>query len=138
MHTLVDLGIAPSATDRVAAARDVLRRGMAIAHRCGAPALATRARDALIAAGGRPRRPIHEGLDSLTRAERSVAELAATGRTNREIGHELYVTLNTVSTHLRSVYRKLNIGSRAQLTAHFGPAADSRRLGPDRSAPEQL
>jgi DNA-binding CsgD family transcriptional regulator len=103
------------ATDDIAAARDFLRRGMAIAHRCGATTLAARARDALIAAGGRPRRPIHNGVDSLTRAERSVAELAAAGRTNRDIGNELYVTVNTVSKPLRSVYRKLDISSRAQL-----------------------
>jgi len=63
----------------------------------------------------RPRQP--------HRSERSVAALAAAGRRNHEIGSELYVTLNTVSTHLRSVYRKLNISSRAQLPAHFGPAA---------------
>jgi DNA-binding CsgD family transcriptional regulator/tetratricopeptide (TPR) repeat protein len=119
-RALLDLGVALSATDEAGAARDGLRRAMAIAHRCGASMLATRARDALIAAGGRPRRPIHEGLESLTRSERSVAELAAAGRTNREIGSELYVTLNTVSTHLRSVYRKLNIKSRAQLPGHFG------------------
>jgi DNA-binding NarL/FixJ family response regulator len=101
---------------------------MAIAHSCGATVLATEARDALVAAGSRPRRPIHEGIDGLTRAERSVAELAAAGRTNREIGNELYVTLNTVSTHLRSVYRKLNINSRAQLPAHLKPIADPNHL----------
>lgn len=114
-RTLVDLGLALSASDEPTAARDSLRRAMGIAHSCGATALAARARDALIAAGGRPRKPINDGLDGLTRAERAVAELAAAGRTNREIGEELYVTLNTVSTHLRSVYRKLNINSRAQL-----------------------
>ena len=82
-------------------------------------------------AGGRPRRPIHEGLDSLTRSKRSVAELAVAGRTNREIGTELYVTLNTVSTHPRSVYRKLNISSPAQLPAHFAPVAGLSWVGPD-------
>jgi DNA-binding CsgD family transcriptional regulator len=92
---------------------------MAIAYACGASVLATGSRDALVAAGARPRRPIHRGRDSLTRAERSVAELAAAGHTNREIGRELYITLNTVATHLRSVYRKLNISSRAQLPAQL-------------------
>jgi ATP/maltotriose-dependent transcriptional regulator MalT len=129
-RTGLDLGIALSATNELDAGRDVLRRVMAIAHRCGARLLATQARDALVAAGGRPRRPINEGLDSLTRAERSVAELAAAGRTNREIGSELYVTLNTVATHLRSVYRKLNISSRAQLPAHVAPVSDPPRSPP--------
>ena len=57
-----------------------------------------------------------------------MAELAAARRTNREIGNELYITLNTVSTHLRSVYRKLNISSRAQLPAHFGTDANPEWL----------
>jgi DNA-binding CsgD family transcriptional regulator len=121
-HTLVSLGIAVSAGDDAGTARDLLRRGMAIAHHSGAAALATRARDALVAAGGRPRRPIHSGRDALTRAERSVAELAAAGHTNREIGGELFITLNTVSTHLRSVYRKLDISCRAQLPEQLTPA----------------
>ena len=41
--------------------------------------------------------------------------LAADGRTNREIAHELYVTLKTVEGHLSRAYNKLGIERRDQL-----------------------
>ena len=41
--------------------------------------------------------------------------LAAEGRTNREIAHELYVTLKTVEGHLSRAYAKLGITGRAEL-----------------------
>jgi DNA-binding NarL/FixJ family response regulator len=44
-----------------------------------------------------------------------VADLAATGRTNRDIAQELYVTPKTVEVHLSNAYRKLGIGSRREL-----------------------
>jgi DNA-binding CsgD family transcriptional regulator/tetratricopeptide (TPR) repeat protein len=114
-HALVDLGCALRRRGRKREARDVLRDGMDVAHRCGATRLVARARDELVAAGGRPRRAAHHGVDGLTRTERRVAELAAAGLSNREIGGELFVTINTVCAHLASVYRKLDISSRAQL-----------------------
>ncbi|MCE7003549.1 helix-turn-helix transcriptional regulator [Kibdelosporangium philippinense] len=48
-------------------------------------------------------------------AERRVATLAARGYSNREIGRMLYITVSTVEQHLTRVYRKLNVGSRADL-----------------------
>jgi DNA-binding NarL/FixJ family response regulator len=42
--------------------------------------------------------------------------MAAGGRTNREIAHELYVTLKTVEGHLSRAYIKLGIESRAELS----------------------
>jgi DNA-binding NarL/FixJ family response regulator len=47
--------------------------------------------------------------------ERRVAALAAGGKTNRDIAQALFVTPKTVEVHLSSVYRKLQISSRAQL-----------------------
>jgi DNA-binding CsgD family transcriptional regulator len=41
--------------------------------------------------------------------------MAADGMTNREIAQSLFVTENTIETHLRSVFRKLDIRSRSQL-----------------------
>lgn len=54
---------------------------------------------------------------ALTASERRVAELAATGRRNREISRELYVTISTVEQHLTRVYRKLGVRSRHDLRA---------------------
>jgi len=46
---------------------------------------------------------------------RRVAELAAAGRSNKEIAAELFMGLSTVEAHLSRVYRKLGIRSRASL-----------------------
>ena len=54
-------------------------------------------------------------MESLTASERRVADLAAEGRTNKEIAQALYVTLKTVELHLSNAYRKLGIRSRREL-----------------------
>ena len=58
-------------------------------------------------------------LSLLTRAERAVARLAASGHDNGGIAAELHVSENTVRAHLRSVFRKLRITSRARLAPLF-------------------
>ena len=68
-----------------------------------------------MATGARPRRCALTGPDSLTPSERRVAEMAAAGRTNREIAEALFVTAKTVETHLGHVYLKLDIASRQEL-----------------------
>ena len=55
------------------------------------------------------------GWAALTPAERRVALLIGTGHTNKSASTELGVSVNTVATHLRSVFAKLNIQSRVQL-----------------------
>jgi DNA-binding CsgD family transcriptional regulator len=55
------------------------------------------------------------GRDALTASELRIAQLAATGATNRHIAQSLFLTLRTVETHLTHAYRKLDIGSRAEL-----------------------
>ncbi len=55
------------------------------------------------------------GWNALTPAERRVALLIGTGHTNKSASTELGVSVNTVGTHLRSVFAKLNIQSRVQL-----------------------
>jgi DNA-binding CsgD family transcriptional regulator len=90
------------------------------AQACGATALAERAREELRASGARPRRLALTGLDALTGAERRVADLAAQGLTNRQIARALVVSLPTVETHLRHVFRKLDISSRTQLAEQLG------------------
>ena len=75
----------------------------------------------LHAAGSRPRRAFLTGLESLTATERRIAELAATGRTNADIGRDLYITTKTVEWHLANVYRKLNLANRRQLASAMQP-----------------
>ena len=52
---------------------------------------------------------------ALTEREHEVAELAAQGYSNREIGERLFITENTVKTRMKSIFQKLNVNSRAQL-----------------------
>ncbi|WP_455769132.1 helix-turn-helix domain-containing protein [Kitasatospora purpeofusca] len=59
----------------------------------------------------------------LSRAELRVAELAARGRTNRQIAHELFLTVSTVEQHLTSSYRKLGVKRRADLPVYLLPDA---------------
>ena len=106
-------------------AQEALRAGLDVATACGAHALAIRAREELVVAGGRPRRARTRGADALTAGERRVALLAAEGRTNREIADALFVTPRAVSFHLSNAYRKLGIAGREELSAALaGEGAD--------------
>jgi DNA-binding CsgD family transcriptional regulator len=89
--------------------------------RGGASALHERARTELVATGARPRREtLLSGPASLTPSERRIAELAAGGRSNREIAQALVITPKTVEYHLGNTYRKLDIGSRQELRQALG------------------
>jgi DNA-binding CsgD family transcriptional regulator len=96
-------------------ARAALRRAFALARELGAGPLGHAAARSLHAAGGRPGRRDEGGAGPLTPAERRVAVLAAEGARNRDIADELFLSPKTVESHLRAVYRKLAIGSRAEL-----------------------
>jgi len=121
-HSLTELGAALRRAGASTAAREPLRRALDLAAHCGATPLAQRARDEALAAGARPRRPWTSGVHALTPSELRVARLAAQALGNREIAQALFITTKTVSDHLTSAYRKLNISSRDQLstalTAH--------------------
>ena len=63
--------------------------------------------------------PITPGENRLSPRENEVlAELAA-GKLYKEIGDALGLTLNTVRQHVRSIYRKLEVGSRTEATVRF-------------------
>ncbi len=55
----------------------------------------------------------------LTPREVQIAQLVAQGRTNSEIGVELWITENSVKQALKRMFRKLEVSSRAQMTARF-------------------
>jgi DNA-binding CsgD family transcriptional regulator len=128
-RAMVDLGAALRRAGQRAEGREILRPALDLAHRCGSVALTERARTELVAAGGRPRRPVLSGLDSLTPSERRVARLAATGLSNRDIAQHLFITARTVEGHLSNTYRKLAIASREQLSAVLA-ARDVESTGP--------
>jgi DNA-binding CsgD family transcriptional regulator len=66
----------------------------------------------LVSATLRPR----EGWAALTVTEERVARLIAEGHTNRSAAQQLVLSPNTVATHLRSIFGKLAVNSRSQLT----------------------
>ena len=78
------------------------------------PPWADRTRAELARIGGRT-----ASRDDLTPAETRVAALVADGRTNNEVAAELFLSVNTVESTLRRVYRKLGIRSRAELARRF-------------------
>jgi DNA-binding CsgD family transcriptional regulator/Flp pilus assembly protein TadD len=112
---LLDLGAALRRAGRRADARRPLRAALDLARACTADAIAVRAHEELITAGARPRRDPFESRSNLTASELRVARLAAEGTSNREIAQALFLTENTIETHLRSTFRKLDIHSRSQL-----------------------
>lgn len=64
-----------------------------------------------------PRRRPSSGWDSLTPTEHAVSGLVAEGLTNREVARRLHVSPHTVNTHLRHIFQKLSVPSRAALAA---------------------
>src|SRR5215212_9099003 len=122
-RVLVDLGATFRAAGRRTAAREPLVEALEIAGRCGARTLERRARAELGAIGIRPRTTDRSGADSLTPSERRVADLAASGGSNKEIAQTLFVIEKTVETHLGRAFRKLDISSRRQLPAVLADAA---------------
>ncbi len=67
------------------------------------------ARDALVPVVGAPL-PVEN--KQLSRRELEVLRLMATGRSKREVANELVVSYNTIHSHYRSIYRKLDVGSK--------------------------
>src|SRR6202008_3253478 len=109
------LGITYRRARRTRDARAPLGRALDLARELGATLVAQRALHEFKAAGARPRSRPRTGVQALTASERNVAELAASGRTTRQIAGELFLTPKTVETHLTRVFRKLGLTSRAQL-----------------------
>lgn len=65
------------------------------------------------------RTPPAEGLSVLTAREREVLELLAQGAMYKEIAGKLAVSLDTVRTHLRKIYEKLQVHSRTEAVLKF-------------------
>jgi DNA-binding CsgD family transcriptional regulator len=95
--------------------------------RLGACRWAQRARDELRATGETVRRTDDAGpaIDRLTHQELQVARAVSQGLTNREAAAQLFISPRTVDHHLRSIYRKFGITSRAELVLLAGQLTGS-------------
>ena len=97
--------------------RNWLRDAALLAEQCGS----TRLADDVARLGVRhtavpPAAPRDSGThEALTAREKEIAELVSTGMTNSAIAERLFLSVRTVETHLRQVYRKLGVTNRAGL-----------------------
>jgi len=124
---LLALGSHLRRSGRRAEAGEPLRRALDLAGQIGARPLQSQAETELRACGARPRSLSYTGVESLTPSERRVADLVAAGRSNREVAQALFVSRATVETHLRSIFRKLAIASRAELASLLSEHARAPR-----------
>jgi len=96
-------------------AREQLRTAHEMLSTMGVQAFADRARRELLATGETVRKRRVETRGDLTAQEAQIARLARDGLTNPEIGAQLFISPRTVQYHLRKVFLKLGIRSRAEL-----------------------
>jgi DNA-binding NarL/FixJ family response regulator len=112
------------AVGQAAAAGGQLRRAIAAYHSLGASwdygraAAAARSRGVRLPPGRRGGVRKSYGT-SLSPREREVAELAATGRRNKEIAADLFLSIKTVDKHMAAAMRKLNVQSRTALAVRL-------------------
>jgi DNA-binding CsgD family transcriptional regulator len=117
---LEDLGRLKMDDGSIADAAAAFDRALSITTRAGAYWDAARVRGRLRKLGIR-RRPLSgsrpkAGWEALSATELAVAQLAAGGRTNREIAEKLFISPHTVNTHLRHLFEKLGVNSRLALS----------------------
>jgi LuxR family maltose regulon positive regulatory protein len=105
-------------------ARAELERAVELARRGSSPAAVAYAQAALADFGARAEhgpRPAHRPhayVEELSDREREVLRLLATPLSQREIGNELYLSLNTVKSHVKSIFRKLGVTTRSEAVRH--------------------
>jgi DNA-binding CsgD family transcriptional regulator len=123
-RTLLVTGQTQRRAKRKALAKQHLEQALAIFESLPAPMWTARARAELSRIGLRPPAPLE-----LTATEERVAALAASGRTNRQVAAELFLSPRTVEANLARAYRKLGVSTRAELGA-----AMTRRTPPSPKA----
>ncbi|MEY9968809.1 DNA-binding CsgD family transcriptional regulator [Streptacidiphilus sp. MAP12-16] len=117
---------------RAADSRPHLRAARETFDALGVIPWSDRARQELRASGETSRSRDLDARDRLTPQELQIAQLAAGGLTNREIGQRLYLSHRTISSHLHRIFPKLGVASRSELTSilHLAPdLAEGSRSG---------
>jgi DNA-binding CsgD family transcriptional regulator len=115
---------------RVTESRAVLRAARDTFDALGCAPWSDQARRELRASGERSRRRVVDARDQLTGQELQIAQLAAKGLSNREIGQRLYLSHRTISTHLYRVFPKLGISSRGELSAALAGGSVDATVSP--------
>ena len=112
-RTLLVTGMIERRAKHKTTARESLNRALGIFECLGAPLWADKARREL------PKTATRTSGERLTETERRVTALVAKGQTNREVAATLFITENTVQTHVRHIFLKLGVRSRTELAARF-------------------
>lgn len=135
-RTLLIKGMIERRARRKPAARQSLGDALGIFERLGAPLWADKARRELAKIAARA------PVGGLTETERRVAALVTQGRTNREVASAMFVTENTVQSHVRHIFQKLGVKSRTELAAQLlsppAPTTTITTAGAMPSAQSQL
>jgi DNA-binding CsgD family transcriptional regulator len=103
-------------------ARDSLAGARSVFEELGAPLWESRADEALARIGGRSASPTE-----LSETERRVADIVAQGLTNKETAERLFMSVKTVESNLRRIYRKLGVRSRTELARRHRPSVEHGR-----------
>jgi ATP/maltotriose-dependent transcriptional regulator MalT len=119
-----------------------LQRAAAAFDACGALRYRDGAERELGKLGHRPHRrtragkPDGKSIDSLTERELQVARLVVDRKTNPEIAADLFLSQKTVETHLRNIFRKIDVSTRVELARVVEHADDGERAtSPDSRSP---
>ena len=130
-RTLLVKGMIERRAKCKSAARESLGQALGIFECLGAPLWAAKARREL------SKITVRSPADGLTETERRIAALVAQGHTNREVASAMFVTENTVQTHVRHIFRKLGVRSRTELAARHlhGPASTAATVRSSGSDP---
>jgi DNA-binding CsgD family transcriptional regulator len=114
---------------RRADAREQLRAALETFEGLRAEPWAERARTELRATGETARRRDSSTVDDLTPQELQICRLVAEGLSNKEAAAQLFLSPRTVEYHLRKVFAKLGIGTRAELIRHGVDRRDRSAAG---------
>jgi DNA-binding CsgD family transcriptional regulator/tetratricopeptide (TPR) repeat protein len=127
-RTLLIKGMTERRAKRKSAAAASFGRALAIFEQLGAPLWADKAGQELTGTTARP------PAGGLTPTEHRVADLIAQGRSNRDVARAMFVTENTVQTHVRHIFQKLGVRSRTELAARLLATASPAGPGPQAAA----
>jgi DNA-binding NarL/FixJ family response regulator len=100
---------------QISEALEALRSAQAVFDAPGAVAWAARAERELRATGERPHHTDRDAWARLSAQDLQIAQLAAQGLSNREIGARLYLSHPTIGSHLYRIFPSLGVRTRAQL-----------------------
>ena len=118
-RTLLALGVTQRRAKQRRAARQTLEQALEVFERLGAPLWAARCHAELARIGGRA-----SSTGELTEGERRVVAAVVSGRRNRQVAADLFLSEHTVETVLSRAYRKLGVRSRTELVHMLGAGQD--------------